>query len=174
MSLESKLYNALQSGDRKRVESIFECIYNEYFNLISYVCFQYIGDEEDAKDLVQETFVSFFNCLNIDKKIKNIKFYLIEMIKNKAKNFLTKKNKLVKLNDEEFLDILNDSNQKNLKLLGWEKGLEKDEVEIITKHIFLEISLSSIAKEENVSKNTIKSRYRRALAKVKKNLGGGK
>ncbi|MDE6661324.1 MAG: hypothetical protein K2J93_05845, partial [Anaeroplasmataceae bacterium] len=66
------------------------------------------------------------------------------------------------------------SKYKNLKLYGWEKGLEKDEIEVITKHLILEISLVTIAKEENISKNTLKSRYRRALAKVKKNLEGDK
>lgn len=173
MSLESKLYNALQSGNQNKIESTFELIYSQYFNLLSYVCFQYSLDEEDVKDLVQETFIDFFNHLNLNDRIKNIKYYLIEMVKNKSRNFLNKKNRLSLLTDEEIgsLPDIHPTNQ-SLKLYGWQKGLEADEIDIITKHILLELSLTSIAKEENVSKNTIKSRYRRALAKVKKNLGG--
>lgn len=175
MSLEFKLYNALLSGNQNKIESTFELIYSQYFNLLSYVCFQYVLDEEDVKDIVQETFVDFFNHLNLNDRIMNIKCYLIEMVKNKTRNFLNKKNRLTRLTDEEIgsLPDIHPINQ-SLKLYGWQKGLEIDEIEIITKHILLEISLTSIAKEENVSKNTIKSRYRRALAKVKKNLGGDK
>ena len=50
--------------------------------------------------------------------------------------------------------------------------LDEEEREIVIDHIMLDKSLRLIAKERNSNDNTIKSKYRRAIQKLRLVLGG--
>ena len=65
MTDEKRLFKALHSGKKEEPEVTFQFIYNKYKPLVTFVVAQYIKNESDIDDIVQETFINFFN--NIEK-----------------------------------------------------------------------------------------------------------
>lgn len=174
MTDESLLDKALRSGNKKQLNKCFEYLYNQYKNLIAFNIAKYIPEKEIIQDLVNETYLSFFN--NADKVNRNIKNYLINTSKNLTINYLNKnKNNLV-LNEETLYDVeKNISLNNNIKtlLLDMRQVLSQEEIEIIIYHLFENNSFIDIAAIKKVSSNTIKTKYFRALKKYREHIEKG-
>lgn len=169
MSLEAKLVDALRSQNRNKLESIFKKIYDSYFKLVYFCVSSYINNKEDIEDIVSDTFLSFYNKLDIININGSIKYYLTTTAKNKAINFVKKK-KEVSI-DETNINISYE-NKPNKLLLDIKNSLTEDEYNIILDHVLYDIPLATIAKETNINLNTIKSKYLRIIKKLKSILGG--
>lgn len=170
MSLERRLVEALKSNNQKKIESIFKQIYDSYFKLVYFCVASIISLHEDIEDIVSDVFLSFYNHLDSIDINGSIKYYLTTSAKNKALNF-AKKKKEVLLNE----NILNDKsyeNKPNLLLMTIKENLSKQETDIIIKHVLYDYTLNEIAIELNENLNTIKSKYRRSINKLKEILGG--
>lgn len=167
MRITDSLYKALATRNKDEIDRVFERIYAEYSNLLFFVSKEYVLPC-DAEDIVQETFIDFFNHLDTINELKNIKSYLVASVRNKCINFIKKKPIL--LEKDESLE--SETSEEIREVEGWQKGLNSLEVFVIVEHVIVGNKLSMIAKEKKMSPNTIKSIYRRALKKAKKNLEG--
>ena len=165
MRIEDSLQKALSSHDLKQIDQAFERIYLEYSNLLFFVSKEYVSPC-DAEDIVQETFIDFFNHLDTIDDLNNIKSYLVSSLRNKCINFL--KTKPVLLEKDE--DVPSISESSPLIVDKWQEGLNDIESFVIIEHVIVGKKLSIIAKEKKMSPNTLKSIYRRALEKARKNL----
>lgn len=170
MKYERKLKHALKSNDVIRLHQIFEEIYNEYNKLVYFVIMRYVNNVEDIKDLVQDTFISFYN--NLDHDIQNIKYYLTVSAKNKAINFVNKQNKIVF--DEDFIykaeevKSINTNYQSIIEEM--KKSLNDQEIEIILLHTIYDLTFLDIAQKFNMNLNTTISIYHRAIKKFRKGV----
>ena len=170
MSLERKLVDALRSKDKVKIEGVFKSIYEEYYKLIYFCVGNYLKNKEDIEDITSEVFYNFFNHLENIKSDGNIKYYLTTTAKNLSLNFL-KKTKEIAL--DKYLDVNAKYEMEDNTLLYLVKlHLDEEEREIVIDHIMLDKSLRLIAKERNSNANTIKSKYRRAIQKLRLVLGG--
>ena len=166
MSLEKSLISVLKSKEKNKIEKVFNEIYKKYIKLVYFIVAQYVDNQLDIEELCNDVFLNFFN--HLDKiKIRSIKYYLATSAKNTALNFIKKnKDKYVPLEKEV---MISDKNKIICTFLN--EYLDDEERIIIFEHLYLNKSLRLIAKENNLNPNTLKSRYRRILLKLKEKVG---
>ena len=73
--------------DRQVVERVFKEHYSDIYNFI----YHYIMDEDDAKDLAQDTFIAFMQAQDTLPPDLNVKQYLLSIAKNRCISFLRHK-----------------------------------------------------------------------------------
>ncbi|HBF68024.1 MAG TPA: hypothetical protein DDW20_01720 [Firmicutes bacterium] len=169
MTLENKIKKVLATGDILAINLVFEEIFNEYKNLIYFICYQILQNEEDSNDATIETFLSFMNNIyNID--FKSIKFYLVKSATRISWRIIEKKN-----NNHCFDENIIRNDNKAIKQIidGFDylkclEKLTKEEKGLIVMHIEYGLTLKEIAKMLNIKEKTISARYRRILKKLKK------
>lgn len=164
------ILHELNSSNEERVRSAYKSIYNQYNKLIYFICAKYLNDNDDIEDIIVDSFVALFNDR---KNISNIKNYLFTVSKNKAINLAKKKSNFELKNDEFFTNVTYQSNDQYSEIM--EKiyqVLSKEDADIVIEHVVEGTSLSDIARRNNLSLNTLKSRYRRSIKKLNKYLGG--
>ena len=167
MVLEKKLELALKSNDRTVIECVFNEIYHEYYKLIYFVAGQYLSDDYEIENVSNDVFLNFFN--NLYKiKLKNIKYYLTVSTKNLCINIL--KNRKDTVRDFDFEKVKsNDKNTLIYRLL--KENLNEEEYEIVMEHVVYGKSLKELSKIMKCNNNTLKSKYLRAINKLKEKGG---
>ena len=167
MILEKKLELALKSNDRTVIECVFNEIYHEYYKLIYFVAGQYLSDDYEIENVSNDVFLNFFN--NLYKiKLKNIKYYLTVSTKNLCINIL--KNRKDTVRDFDFEKVKsNDKNTLIYRLL--KENLNEEEYEIVMEHVVYGKSLKELSKIMKCNNNTLKSKYLRAINKLKEKGG---
>ena len=132
MILEKKLEKAIKNEDNSQMDYVFEEIYNKYYNLVSYIISQYIKNINDIEELVNDTFVNFYNnCFKV--KIDNIKYYLVKSSKNISIDFIKKKQVIYEYN-EDYINNYKEDREKTIYdeiMILLEKCLSKEEIKII-------------------------------------------
>jgi RNA polymerase sigma-70 factor, ECF subfamily len=82
------LIKDLQSKDKARSRKAFDEVYRMYSNLILKICTIELKNSYLAEDVFQNTFVQFYEAINNDKEIKNVRNLLITIARNACKNEL--------------------------------------------------------------------------------------
>lgn len=174
MKVDQFLQNAMQSSSKEELDAIFSEIFNQYFKLVYFVAVQYVKNDADAEDVTQETFLKFFNKLagnEFNKPIKSTKAYLCTLAKNNALDLLKNKD----YQNVEFDNNINGSDDQYtffddsfIKL--WNETLAKDEQEILINKIIFELRFKDIAKALSINTNTVKTKYTRALKKIRERM----
>lgn len=172
MTDEKRLYKTINHGTQDQIDEILYYIYNKYQPLIIFIASKYLNNAEDIKDVVQETFIEFFNDLN--KEHTNIKSYLTVACKHNALDLLKKQKKIYIMTDEEQNKIMDeaiphDTYREIMEDLN--NYLTIEEVQIISYHLVDDMTFEEISKKINVNRNSIKSIYYRALKKYQKAKG---
>ena len=78
----------LRKGLREGSKEVFEEIYRQYYSPLCFYCMRYVGDIEEAKEIIQGLFLKIWimrNELNINT---NVKSYLYRAVQNSALNHL--------------------------------------------------------------------------------------
>lgn len=170
MKLEQKLKHALKSNKEALIHEVFEDIYNEYNKLVCFIIKRYVKNNEDVKDLTQDTFISFYN--NLNDNMYDIKSYLVVSAKNKSLNFLKSQN--VVINDDEYIYNIYSKEEINSEykeiIEKMSEYLTQFEIEIILQHTINDLSFKEISEKFNRNINTVLSLYNRALKKFKKGV----
>lgn len=171
MILDKKLEKAIQNENDTEIELLFEEVYNKYYNLISYLISHNVKNNKDVEELVNDTFVNFYNnCFT--KPINNIKYYLVKSAKNISINFLKKKQINYEYN-EDYINNYNDYNDKTYYdeiMILLEKYLTEEEIKIILLYNVDCYSLKEIANKIKKPYNSVVSIYNRAIKKFKKEV----
>jgi len=84
MDDQQKLRKGLKEGNIE----IFEEIYRQYYSPLCFYCVRYVGDIEEAKEIVQGLFLKIWlkrNKLDINSSVKS---YLYRAVQNYALNYL--------------------------------------------------------------------------------------
>lgn len=170
--IEKQPKKAISSQDTKAIHIAFESIYNEYYKLICFVVMKHVDNTFDIEDIVQDTFVSFFNHMN---SVKNIKYYLLKIAKNKSFEYL-KKNKPLEFVSVEDIDYFQQVDKYDFYkseaydeiLATMKKILNDKELNIIIEHCVYDMKFRDIAKKYDLSLNTVLSIYHRGIKKMRK------
>lgn len=175
MSVEIRLVDALKSNDSKKIEKIFKEIYDANYKLVYFCVAHYVKIKEDIEEIVNDVFINFYNHLNNIKIEGNIKYYLTRSAKNACLNYLKKNERKEVSIEQKFLEqksAIQYQYVDNSFIEKIKKIITDEEFEILFNHVILGVSLKEIATFKNTSSNTIKSKYRRTLKKLQKQLGG--
>ena len=118
-------------------------------------------------DVVQETAYQAYVSKDKIRDISKFKSWILKIAVNKSKD-LIRKNKLVLLDDLSSFETLEVKNKDNLGMfLEYLKTLSLEEKNIIVLKVYFEYTFEMIAQDVKVPINTVKSRYYRALEKLK-------
>jgi len=134
-----------------------------------------LNDVGTAEDVVHDVFVSFAQSAEKLRLNGNLRGYLTTCVANLARDRIrAKRRQTIGLDKAEPVSL--DLNNPLHSLIGDEQlkrlsdamaQLPYEQREVITLHLQGEITFKAIAKSQNISINTIQSRYRYGLDKLR-------
>lgn len=171
-------------SDREaKYKVLFEKFYTDHYSKVKYFAMQYLNDEEDACNVAQEVFVSFWmNIENVDFN-KNILAYLLTAAKNKSLNILSKESYRNKYKSDVIKDYYQTINQKLLKdnvtsnIFGKEiEGILQKAFEQMPQYVketFVMCKLKGFKQREvaiilGISEKTVEQRMKRAMMVIRR------
>lgn len=86
LATDEELLTRAQAGET----SAFDTLYDRYYPILFVHAMKKLANEQDAKDLVQDLFLSFYSSLPQLGSIHNVGGYLYTLLKNRILNFLEK------------------------------------------------------------------------------------
>ena len=179
---DAELIQRVLEGD----DDAFSVLVRKYQKQVHALAWRKIGDFHIAEEITQDTFLKAYKKLPTLKEPQRFDSWLYVIAANRCSSWLRKKRlwtqpleKLEETNDQHiqtgtYSGYVAAENERNVteaqrdvvkKLLA---RLQESERTVITLHYFGEMSCTEIGTFLGVSKNTIKSRLRRAQQRLKK------
>jgi RNA polymerase sigma-70 factor (ECF subfamily) len=175
MLSEKKLVERYLKGEQKSLEVLIQTYLKSIYGFV----FRFVQNQQDAEDLTQEIFLKMWRNLKKFKKEKGFKSWLFKIAKNTCFDFLRKKKRNLTLNLEN-LDILADFAPSLIEEVEKENLIEKIKKEIEKLPLKMQkvldlyynfgLNFREISEVLGESVNTIKSRHRRAIYRLKKSI----
>jgi RNA polymerase sigma factor (sigma-70 family) len=174
MKTIKELVLSAKNGNKKAFDKLYELTHNDVW----YNCLSLLKDEENAKDIMQETYITAF--LKLDTLNDEQKFcgWITSIAVNKCKNKL--KGKVEYQIDDEVLIVETETDElmlpeeyitkaENRKVLLqiMEDTLSFNQYQTVLMFYFDEMSISEIAQGLEISEGTVKSRLNSSRAKMK-------
>ncbi len=162
----------MEEFNDKYFEHLFE---TQFERLMAFVC-SYVGDEEAAKDIVQDAFLTLWNNRRKLDKSLSVKSYLFAIAQNYALNYLRHR-KVVADNEEPLSHYLLqedepvENREKLFAALDEKlKELPPQQRAILEKCVIQNKKYKEVADELGISVNTVKTHLARALKYLRDNL----
>ncbi len=172
-----------QSGDERAFETIVY-MFEKYIYTIAY---HYVQNQEDAKDVTQDTFVKLWKTLGTYRRECSFKTWLSKICVSCAIDSLRKRKNDVSLTlseDGEETDIADESDDTD-PVCSYEKQEEKEKLQkallqldnekrqIITMRYIAGLSYKEIGEILKLEQGTVKSRLNRGVLMLKKLMKQG-
>ncbi|MDR2292650.1 MAG: RNA polymerase sigma factor [Prevotellaceae bacterium] len=164
----------LKKNKINELESIIE----EYQDQLFSFAFFRVGSYHIAQDIVQDVFLKFFQNKKKLRSVKNIKTYLMKSISNACVDYKRKYGK-IKIENIEFINSNIADDEKNneekmcivefIRIEDLLSELPAEQAEVIKLKFVDGLNFVESAGILNVSVNTVKSRYRYGIDKLKQN-----
>lgn len=152
---------------------IFKDIVSQYQDRLFRFAYIRIGVREVAEDIVQDVFIRFYRAMIESKEIKNHEAYLLRSISNSCIDWQRKKKETwISIDDaedmaEETDEDISDEFKRIDRLLD---GLPYNQAEAVRLRCYDNLTFKQIAKLQDISEPTAKSRYRHAIWYIKEKL----
>ena len=169
-----ELVSSAKSGNKKSFDKLYELTHNDVW----YNCLSLLKDEENAKDIMQETYITAFLKLDTLKDEEKFCGWLTAIATNKSKNKL--KGKVEYQIDDEILiaetetdelmlpeEYITKAEKRKVLLQIMEDTLSFNQYQVVLMFYFNELSISEIAQALEISEGTVKSRLNSSRAKMK-------
>ncbi len=168
---DEELFNFI--ADRNsRSELAFTVIYDRYSQKVWQYCFRLLGDSDLAKDILQETFLNFYNKIKKSLYVPDISVLLLAEARRLCIEYLKHEVKTIPYTDEEELPI--ESRKDNSELLTLiKKSIEKLPPKYKEALVLREIQQLTYLEIEALTGETmanVKVRIHRARTRVRKML----
>jgi RNA polymerase sigma-70 factor (ECF subfamily) len=161
----------LRRGDTDALHQV----YHRYKDDLLTVAMSLLNDRYAAEDCVHDVFVHFAaEPMNL-RVAKNLRGYLVRCAANQAKNLLKRRQlQPASLGDEQ--DCADDGACPTQRLIASEESirvfetlaeLPAEQREVITLHIHGQLTFREIAGQLDLSINTVQSRYRYGIKKLR-------
>ena len=174
MKTIKELVSSAKSGNKKSFDKLYELTHNDVW----YNCLSLLKDEENAKDIMQETYITAFLKLDTLKDEEKFCGWLTAIATNKSKNKL--KGKVEYQIDDEILiaetetdelmlpeEYITKTEKRKVLLQIMEDTLSFNQYQTVLMFYFDEMSISEIAQGLEISEGTVKSRLNSSRAKMK-------
>lgn len=168
---DKELRRVLKSNNEERLRNLFNDIYVQYYKLVYFCISKYIKNDEDIKDLVQDTFLNAFS--NINNVKTSVKYYILMTARNLSINHLKKVEKTIITSIEE-LDYNNDisySSNFYLELIcDLKKVLTEEEINLILLHAVQGYTFKMLEDVFHKNYKALNKSYERAIKKYKESV----
>ncbi|MCT4509035.1 MAG: sigma-70 family RNA polymerase sigma factor [Tepidibacter sp.] len=170
---------------RKKQDEIelYKILFETYNKKVYRVAYYILKNEEDAKDIVQDTFIQAFNKIDTLKDKNKFESWICAIASNLSKAQYNKRKKelLVEddskiipfLCDDKDLDLpenILENKELNSYILEQINSLDSHYKQALILYYYLEQSYEEISKSLDISIGTVKSRLYRAKNLIKDNL----
>ena len=174
--LDHILFNRLKDHNDQQT---FEHIFHAYYSSLCSFAFGITGNHEDAKDIVNDCFLEFWNKRKSIEIKTSLKSYLYISVRNLAINHLKKNRKRVEYQTEQSYPFYKEEEitsqiERLQQFENLELRLKKsiDSLPPQCRYIFYLnryelMSYKEIAKKLNLSVGTIKTQIARALKRIR-------
>ena len=174
MKTIKELVLSAKNGNKKAFDKLYKLTSNDVW----FTCVSLLKDEENAKDIMQETYITAF--LKLDTLNDEQKFcgWITSIAVNKCKNKL--KGKVEYQIDDEVLiteaetdelmlpeEYITKTEKRKVLLQIMEDTLSFNQYQTVLMFYFDEMSISEIAQGLEISEGTVKSRLNSSRAKMK-------
>ncbi len=166
-------------GDFLALENLFKRYLKQVYNFV----FRFVNDKHIAQDLTQEIFLKVFKNIKKFKKDKNFRIWLFKIARNAIYDFFKKKKEFIfsdfekeddkdfkfedyLLTEEDLFKIYNDYYLLEKLKQEINELKEKDKM-LYLLYYEQDYNLNEIAEILEESLNTVKSRHRRLVLKLK-------
>lgn len=170
---EDKIRELIRNDNPRALTLIYDLLGQKLFGYAVGM----VNSRQDAEDIVQDLFIKIAEQRNKIAKAGNISAYIFRMAGNLATDCLRKRTKEKKLLfGGDFLLVKAESGnreeyEKDLNRLQFAvSGLPPEQKEAVSMHYFQNMTFDEIADLVNASINTVASRCRYGLEKLKKEL----
>ena len=174
MKTIKELVLSAKNGNKKA----FDKLYKLTSNNVWFTCVSLLKDEENAKDIMQETYITAFLKLDTLKDEEKFCGWLTAIATNKSKNKL--KGKVEYQIDDEVLiteaetdelmlpeEYITKTEKRKVLLQIMEDTLSFNQYQVVLMFYFNELSIAEIAQALEISEGTVKSRLNSSRAKMK-------
>ena len=174
MKTIKELVLSAKNGNKKAFDKLYELTSNEVW----FTCVSLLKDEENAKDIMQETYITAFLKLDTLKDEEKFCGWLTAIATNKCKNKL--KGKVEYQIDDEVLiteaetdelmlpeEYITKAEKRKVLLQIMEDTLSFNQYQVVLMFYFNELSIAEIAQALEISEGTVKSRLNSSRAKMK-------
>ena len=174
MKTIKELVLSAKNGNKKAFDKLYKLTSNDVW----FTCVSLLKDEENAKDIMQETYITAFLKLNTLKDEEKFCGWLTAIATNKSKNKL--KGKVEYQIDDEVLiteaetdelmlpeEYITKTEKRKVLLQIMEDTLSFNQYQTVLMFYFDEMSISEIAQGLEISEGTVKSRLNSSRAKMK-------
>ena len=174
MKTIKELVSSAKSGNKKSFDKLYELTSNDVW----FTCVSLLKDEDNAKDIMQETYITAFLKLDTLKDEEKFCCWLTAIATNKCKNKL--KGKVEYQIDDEVLiteaetdelmlpeEYITKAEKRKVLLQIMEDTLSFNQYQTVLMFYFDEMSISEIAQGLEISEGTVKSRLNSSRAKMK-------
>ena len=169
-----ELVSSAKSGNKKSFDKLYELTHNDVW----YNCLSLLKDEENAKDIMQETYITAFLKLDTLKDEEKFCGWVTTIAVNLCKKKL--KGKVEYQIDDEVLiteaetdelmlpeEYITKVEKRKVLLQIMEDTLSFNQYQTVLMFYFDEMSISEIAQGLEISEGTVKSRLNSSRAKMK-------
>ena len=174
MKTIKELVLSAKNGNKKAFDKLYKLTSNDVW----FTCVSLLKDEENAKDIMQETYITAFLKLDTLKDEEKFCGWLTTIATNKSKNKL--KGKVEYQIDDEILiaetetdelmlpeEYITKTEKRKVLLQIMEDTLSFNQYQTVLMFYFDEMSISEIAQGLEISEGTVKSRLNSSRAKMK-------
>lgn len=171
-SLHKYLIRRSQSGDRKAQHEL----YNLYVEAMYNICRRMMGNDEDAKDVLQDSFIQAFSKLGTLQKEELFPAWLKRIVVNRCLNALKKNRAMVELtNDEIEMPEEEQDVQEEVKFQveRIKKALDRISAgcrTVLNLYVFEGYDHKEIGKILSISESASKAQYSKAKSKIRQIL----
>jgi len=170
---EQDIINKLKSGEEAGLRLLFDL----YYSPLSVFAFKYFDSFEKAEDVVQEVFIDLWERKRFQNFTGSVKSYLFTAVKNNSLKQIQKEKRFrfeeienlsYKIIEEKFesqdLEVRKERLYSEIELLPLQSK------KVFEAIIFEKLKYAEVAEELNISVNTVKTHYSRALKQLRNSM----
>ena len=168
MAMAEDLIERLQRGDQAALRETYERYGHDLLTLAACL----LGDIAAAEDVLHDTFVAFATSVRKLKVRRNLRGYLVAWVANRARDQLRRRKRehgdgvpSPAHGSDPLAALIAD--EESQRLYGALARLPYEQREVITLHLHGEMTFRQVARQLGVRQNTVQSRYRYGIEKLR-------
>lgn len=164
---DPELFELVQSRG-KLANSAFSELYDRHSPRVFAYCRRFLGNKEEAQDVLQETFIRLYKSSNSNREMTNVPAFILTIARNLCVNIQKKKKPLVSYEDYMFVRDENHDDNELLDLIKMAmETLPEEYKEVFILREYEGLSYQDIAEITDTSLTNVKVRIYRAKQKIK-------
>jgi len=163
---EQNIIEKLQMGEESGLREMFDI----YYTSLCVFAFKYLNSFDEAEDVVQDVFINFWENKRFSNFTGSLKAYLFTATKNNALKQIKKDNRYqfedIEIQANFFIEEKfesQDLDSRKEKLYSEIDQLPAQSKKVFEGIVFERLKYADIAEEMDISVNTVKTHYSRAL-----------